>query len=148
MIQLFSIAWGILHVHLLLNFDNPSEKITLQDIANFFSITAIKYLLFTILGFIAIFEAVGYLLCYAYLEFNIAIESIFWISISITAITILILNIGIMLEINEFAKTGNVTENVTDEESAEGKKNIVNLITKLNLIFLIILSVLLFRNFC
>ena len=147
MIQLFSIAWGILHVHLLLNFDNPSEKITLQDVANFFTITAIKYFLFCILGFIAIFEAAGYLLCYAYLEFNIAIESIFWISIVITASTILILNIGIVLEINEFIKTGNDLETSNEEELAEGKSNIFNLIAKLNLIFLIILSVLLFRNF-
>lgn len=147
MIQLFSIAWGILHVHLLLNFDNPSEKVTLQDIANFFSITAIKYFLFCILGFIAIFEAAGYLLCYAYLEFNIAIESIFWISISITAVTILILNIGIVLEINEFVKTGNVTEIADEEELSKGKSSIFNLLSKLNLIFLIILSVLLFKSF-
>ena len=146
MIQLFSIAWGILHVHLLLNFDNPSEKITLQDIANFLTITAIKYFLFCILGFIAIFEAAGYLLCYAYLECNIAIESIFWISVSITAVTILMLNIGIMLEINEFVKTGNVTE-IAEEESSERKSSIFHLLSKLNLIFLIILSVLLLKSF-
>ena len=143
MVQLFSIAWGIFNVHLLLNLDNPSEKISLKDVTNFFTLSFIKVIMFTALGLFTIFEAAGYLLCYAYLDFNIAIETIFWISVAISSITILLIHIAFILECNDLNK-GKDSE---EENSSYDKSSLFSILMKLNLIFLIVLSALLFRFF-
>ena len=144
MIQLFSITWGILNVHLLLTLDNPSEDITFRELNKFLTLQFLKFAVFGLLSLFTMFEATGFLLCYAYLDFNIAISTVFWTSVIISSITILLVYIVFILEFNDLK---NDVKEPKAETSPEEKSNIFSLLMRLNLIFAIILSVLLFRFF-
>ena len=151
MVQLFSIFWGFFNAHLLLNFGNSGNHISLEDVNKFFTKTAIKYMIFFILGYFIIFEATGYLLCYLYLDFNTIIKIIFWISVGISSLTMIMVIIAVSSIINDLMKMENNIDKLYSEDDSENKSNsgsnIFHVITKFNLILLIILSIFLFRLF-